>query len=97
MTLEQLRNVEAILRHTQQDFREVRVEADRLNLLADARLRALEREERSREALAVDLASAQREIADLREEVGWRRAIQYRFEKVLGRRGMRMLSGYEND
>ena len=97
MTLEQLRNVEAILRNTQQDFREVRVEADRLNLLADARLRALEREERSREALAVDLASAQREIADLREEVGWRRAIQYRFEKVLGRRGMRMLSGYEND
>lgn len=96
MTLEHLRRTEAVLARTQQDFRDVRLEADRLGLLADTRLNALEREERSREALAVDLAAAQREVADLRSEVGWRRALQYRLEKVLGRRGLRMLSGFKD-
>lgn len=96
-TLESLRGLETVLRDTQKDFRDARADSDRLILLAENRLQALEREERSREVLAADLISARRELLDLREEVGWRRAIQYRFEKVLGRRGLRLLSGYKDD
>lgn len=89
------------LKRTQGDFWSVREEAEsareeaeRLELVAQSRLEALEREERAREAVAERAAAMEGELGELRDEVGWRRAIQYRFEKVLGRRGLRFLSGY---
>lgn len=83
------------LKRTQGDFRSAREEADRLALVADSRLEALEREERAREAVGARLVEIEPELKKLREEVAWRRAIQYRLEKLLGRRGLRFLSGYK--
>jgi hypothetical protein len=72
-------------------------EADRSRALAEARQTALEREERAREALTVKVTDQAGELERLRSELAWRRALQYRLEKVLGRRGLIFLSGYRGE
>ena len=85
------------LKIAQSNFRAARAEADRLEVAATGSLEALVREERARQRLEALVAEKEGEVHGLAAELAWRRAIQYRLERVLGQRGLEFLSGYRED
>ena len=75
------------LKKAQRDFAAARAEADRLQGEAAHRMEALRREERARELLVS-------KMAEIEQELAWRRRIQARLERIVGRRILVFLSGH---
>ena len=81
------------LAKTQGDFSDSQFRIAELEAVAQQRLQALEREERAREKVAARLV----ELPAIVNELEWRRSLQYRVEKVIGRALARKLSGHQGE